>query len=184
MFAAQALLASCAGSSHSPGAPAQVPSPMPAVDAGSSAFGNSMMTGMAGMAASNLMLTYIDDGGIALLPDGAMIYVLFRARPCPPSNMLSYENFGAAFFASYCLRCHSAQKTGADRNDAPVGLNFDDLAFIQSMTEHIWGQAGDSNTTMPAGAPKPTPDERAKLGAWLACGAPGNGTAGDAGTKP
>jgi hypothetical protein len=60
-------------------------------------------------------------------------------------------------------------------------LNFDDLLSIRALAPRIWGQAGDSNITMPAGPPKPLPDERVKLGAWLACGAPGGI---DAGSKP
>jgi mono/diheme cytochrome c family protein len=130
------------------------------------------------------VVTFIDDGGIAVLPDGAMLYVRFDARPCPSGETATYESFGAAFFANYCQRCHSASKRDSARNDAPPGLNFDDLPSIRNLAPRIWGQAGDSNTTMPAGAPKPSAEERVQLGAWLACGAPGTGTgSGDAG-KP
>jgi mono/diheme cytochrome c family protein len=135
-------------------------------------------------ATPKLAVTFIDDGGLAVLPDGAIIYVLFSARPCPSDNGLTYENFGAAFFASYCQRCHSATKQGSDRNDAPSDLNFDDLPSIRALAPKIWGQAGDSNITMPAGAPKPMPDERVKLGEWLACGAPGASSGADAASKP
>lgn len=137
-------------------------------DAAPSGFGNAQDAG----AGPKVVVKFIDDGGIGVLPDGAMIYVTFAARPCPPGNGLSYANFGDAFFGNYCRRCHSAQKLGSDRNDAPVGLNFDDLPTIRMLAARIWSQAGDSNRTMPAGAPLPSSEERTKLGEWLACGAP------------
>jgi hypothetical protein len=139
--------------------------------------GTGVFGGSAGApAAPAPKFTLIADGGIALFSDGAMIYVLFSARPCPKGSTLTYESFGKAFLASYCQRCHSATQMGSDRHDAPPGINFDDQPTVASLAARIWGQAGDSNTTMPAGAPFPTLEERARLGEWLACGAPG-GTA-------
>ncbi|MFI5307635.1 MAG: hypothetical protein ACHQ53_09800, partial [Polyangiales bacterium] len=145
----------------------------PGASDAASPFGNAS----AGAVDAKAAVVLIDDGGLALLPDGATLYAKFWARPCPSGSTLSYENFGSAFFAQYCLRCHSATKQGADRNDAPATLNFDQLDAVRANAERIWGQAGDSNTTMPAGAPRPTPAERAELGEWLACGARGGDAA-------
>jgi hypothetical protein len=172
-----ALLAGCAG--RAAGSPAGAggggsgagDAGVPAAGAGGG-FGN--VSGSSPTGGATRATHFIDDGGIAVLADGAMLYAKFFARPCPSASTLTYDNFGASFFQSYCLRCHSRTKQGTDRNDAPATLNFDQLTDIQVQIERIWGQAGDSNVTMPAGPPKPSPDERARLGEWLACGAPGD----------
>jgi uncharacterized membrane protein len=95
---------------------------------------------------------------------------------CPKTQTLTYANFGQAFMQKYCLRCHSASVQGSARLGAPSDHNFDSLADIRSLAEHIDMNAGSgpggTNTAMPEGDPTPTTDERAKLSEWLACGAP------------
>jgi len=95
---------------------------------------------------------------------------------CPTSSTLTYANFGQDFMATYCTRCHSANLTGASRFDAPVGLNFDTRDEVFAQRVAIDAQAGSGPngtfTTMPNDSPAPTPDERADLAEWLACGAP------------
>lgn len=163
--AALALVASCAacsGNASGAGANAE----QPGQDAGD-AFGNSAGSS----AAHEPPLTLIDDGGAGLLPDGAIVYLALRARPCPMDSALSYENFGQAFFASYCLRCHSAQRQGADRGGAPASLNYDELDAIRMRADAIWSVAADEHTLMPAAGTAPSSSERHLLGDWLACGA-------------
>jgi len=96
---------------------------------------------------------------------------------CPETQTLTYDNFGRAFMQSYCVRCHSSTLVGDEaRMDAPAGHDFDTLAGIQEMTDHIDEQAGSgpaaTNTVMPYSDPSPTLEERKKLSEWLACGAP------------
>lgn len=95
---------------------------------------------------------------------------------CPAASLLTYEDFGKGFMASYCLRCHSKAVTGAARGGAPSDHNFDDLSDIRALSDHIdqYAAAGPAaiNTVMPRGGPTPTEAERRKLGEWLACGAP------------
>ena len=102
---------------------------------------------------------------------------------CLNTQTLTYDNFGSAFFTSYCLSCHSSSKSGEARKDAPTDVNFDSLADIKMHSTQIDIEAAASpkrtNTSMPPGfdqsPPKgtyPSPDERMKLGEWLACGAP------------
>jgi uncharacterized membrane protein len=78
--------------------------------------------------------------------------------------------------ASYCTRCHSSSLQGAARNGAPSDHDFDSLAGIQAMAEHIdeWAAAGPErvNTAMPPSGSKPSEAERRQLGEWLACDAP------------
>ena len=92
---------------------------------------------------------------------------------CPTGSTLTYESFGRAFMEAYCTRCHSSTRTGLAREGAPTGHDFDSLAGILAVAEHIdqhaaAGPAG-TNTEMPPSDPKPTQEEREQLGEWLAC---------------
>ena len=95
---------------------------------------------------------------------------------CPPTQTVSYTNFGKNFLESYCLRCHSVQLTGGDRNGAPEHHNFDTLDLIKDQIEEIDGVAGfgpdSENDRMPPNGATPSDEERRKLAEWLACGAP------------
>jgi uncharacterized membrane protein len=95
---------------------------------------------------------------------------------CPSDNSLTYETFAQGFVEDYCLRCHSSERTGADRNDAPEDVNLDTLAGIRVHLDHIDEHAAAgplaTNEAMPPGNPRPTLAERTMLGQWIACGAP------------
>ena len=86
---------------------------------------------------------------------------------CPPEPTLSYENFGPAFFATNCTRCHGP--------NGPESPHFDKLEQIQANIGEIDKQAAAgpdaTNTFMPEDG-SVTDSERRKLGEWLACGAP------------
>jgi uncharacterized membrane protein len=93
---------------------------------------------------------------------------------CPDdAGVLTYEDFGKPFVEAYCTRCHSSELEGAARNNAPPGHDFDSLAGILLVGEHIDQMAAfgpDSmNDDMPPSGLKPTNEEREKLGQWLAC---------------
>jgi hypothetical protein len=93
---------------------------------------------------------------------------------CPQGSTLTYANFGSDFMGKYCLKCLSA--SASDRGGAPKDVNFDTQAEIQAKKADVDSMAASgpkrTNTVMPDGDPKPSNDERAKLGEWLACGAP------------
>jgi uncharacterized membrane protein len=101
---------------------------------------------------------------------------LSTGSTCPSSSTLTYENFGASFFESYCTRCHSENPSDGSRHGAPVGLNWDDLDTVREHAARIDRLAAmgpdATNTAMPPSAPRPTLGERNDLGEWLACGAP------------
>lgn len=84
---------------------------------------------------------------------------------CPTGSTLTYDNFGRAFFASYCDRCHGSRTS-------PV---MNSLATIRANSTAIDAEAAAgasaTNTSMPEGTPAPTTAERQRLGEWLACGA-------------
>lgn len=109
-----------------------------------------------------------DDGVVFGDPTGAT---------CPDGGTaLTYEGFARPFMESYCLRCHGAAVTGADRQGAPADHNFDTQLEIVSFTDHIDWMAGGGpdaiNTLMPPSGPAPTEAERRQLSEWLACGGP------------
>jgi hypothetical protein len=93
---------------------------------------------------------------------------------CPDGSTLTYDNFGSKFFSSYCLRCHSEKVKGDARMGAPADHNFDSLAEIDLLSMHIDQKAASgpahTNDAMPPSNPKPSLDDRKKLGEWLACG--------------
>jgi uncharacterized membrane protein len=87
---------------------------------------------------------------------------------CPEDGTaLTYDNFGAAFMAEHCNRCHSEGKSGA-----PPDIRFDSLDEIRMHADRIFIRAAGGNVTMPPGPNDPPADERELLAEWLACGAP------------
>ena len=88
---------------------------------------------------------------------------------------LTYENFGQAFFQSYCLRCHSVTNVGdIARNDAPVGINYDTLEGVREFATRIRLRAGELGDMPPLLVPVPRPpeEERLKLIRWIDCDTP------------
>lgn len=91
------------------------------------------------------------------------------AKECETSY-LDYGNFAAAFSADWCRGCHGAAVPEGMRQKAPLDVNFDDLESLRHWNERIRIRAtGDAPTMPPAGGP--SPEERALLAEWLACGA-------------
>jgi cytochrome c5 len=96
---------------------------------------------------------------------------------CPPGGgTLTYASFGKQFFSDYCLSCHSSNVTGLARMGAPADHDFDSYAEVELLIDHIDQKAAkgpsSTNVDMPPSGKRPTEDERAKLGEWIACGAP------------
>lgn len=95
---------------------------------------------------------------------------------CPSTQTLTYDNFGRTFMLANCVRCHSANATGAARKGAPVGVDLDTVEGVRAHSKLVDEYAGagpsGTNTWMPPNEPKPTTEERRQLAEWLACGAP------------
>ncbi|MFP2924528.1 hypothetical protein ACLESO_04790 [Pyxidicoccus sp. 3LG] len=97
---------------------------------------------------------------------------------CPPGGtQLTEQNFGRAFLDTYCTRCHSSARTGAARNGAPPGLDWDQIAIVRANAENMNEEAGvdadgSVNTEMPINDPRPSDAARRQLSEWLICGAP------------
>lgn len=92
---------------------------------------------------------------------------------CPPNNPPTYANFGQAFMAQHCTRCHSKELSGFERNGATPSYDFDTLDGIKARLDTIEMMAAagpkKTNTLMPPGGSEPTEAQRERLGAWIAC---------------
>ena len=94
---------------------------------------------------------------------------------CPTVDPPTYASFGQAFFARYCLDCHSETRLGTDRQNAPAGIDFDTRSLVRMNTSRIDQQAAFGpaamNVLMPPSGfdPLPTEAERVRLGEYIAC---------------
>jgi len=95
---------------------------------------------------------------------------------CPDGSTLTYDSFGRDFMETYCTRCHSSELVGDARMGAPSFHDFDTRFGIEAVSDHIdeTTAAGPAavNLGMPPVDPRPTLDERRRLGEWIACGLP------------
>ena len=90
-----------------------------------------------------------------------------------PCTDLTYDNFAAGFMTTYCTGCHSSALTGADRQGAPEGIDYDTLDGVVAQLERIRVRAVEDGTMPPQAADAtPTADELDQLAEWIDCGAP------------
>ncbi len=82
----------------------------------------------------------------------------------------TWNNFAQGFFQNYCLRCHSSSVTGAARNGAPDGVNFDTYSDVVAESANIRNEV--STAGMPPTPPMPTTTEDQTLVAWIDAGMP------------
>ncbi len=87
---------------------------------------------------------------------------------CLRTPPLSYETFGQGFLEKNCTGCHSSLLPEAQRNDAPLGVDFDSYAGVVQWADRIADRAVDASSTMPPGG-GPTEEDRAMLSEWLSC---------------
>ena len=75
-------------------------------------------------------------------------------------SALTYESFGKGFVDTYCIRCHGATSRV---------FSLDTLESVKSYAARL-ESAVVVNRTMPVGKTLPSDEERARFGAFLACG--------------
>lgn len=79
-------------------------------------------------------------------------------------DLVTYEMDIAPLLEEHCLRCHSITRQGADRNGAPVNLNYDRFQDAV-MWSGLMNQRVQSGTMPPDGAL--SDDERALFQEWI-----------------
>ena len=90
--------------------------------------------------------------------------------PACARSFLRYDNFGSPFIVNWCRDCHSVDLPADMRQQAPAGIDFDNLAEIRHWALAIERTTGAGGSMPPAGGPSPS--ERQMLVEWLDCGAP------------
>jgi hypothetical protein len=91
--------------------------------------------------------------------------------PCPPANVVSWENFAQGWIMRQCLPCHSAELLEGQRADAPLGVDFNTYEDVRFWADNMFLRAAYNHTTMPP-AGGPYPEDRVLFGDWMACQAP------------
>ena len=83
----------------------------------------------------------------------------------------TWANYAQGFFAGYCSRCHASTLTGAARNGAPDGYDWDVEATVRVLASQIRAAVGVDNF-MPPAAPTPSCDERRRIVRWIDAATP------------
>ena len=83
-------------------------------------------------------------------------------------DVLDWDTFAEGYLRSWCLGCHHADLDEAERNGAPIGVDFDTEADALLWGDRILARAtGDAPTMPPAGGS--SPEEAERLADWLVC---------------
>jgi uncharacterized membrane protein len=110
-------------------------------------------------------------GGDAALINGCPSLTAPQANPGDPIDGDTFATFAGPLLQMYCTRCHSTTRTGADRNGAPIGYNWDDEASVRMHLPEMRNAVGVFNF-MPPNDPRPTCAERQRLVRWIDASAP------------
>jgi cytochrome c553 len=84
---------------------------------------------------------------------------------CPP-NSQEQQDSGSFILFTTCIGCHSENLSGADRQGAPPGSNFDNAELIKAQAAEIYERSIDG--TMPPGGGL-NDMQLESLRAYLAC---------------
>ncbi len=108
------------------------------------------------------------DGGLI---NGCPSLTAPQATPGEPIDGDTFATFAGPLLQQYCTRCHSSTLTGAARNGAPVGFNWNDEASVRTHLIEMRNAIGVANF-MPPSAPRPSCAERQRLVRWIDAAAP------------
>jgi cytochrome c5 len=110
-------------------------------------------------------------GDMTMLVNGCPPWTAPLTTPDGGAGGDTWTSFAQPFFASYCTRCHSSTLTGAARNGAPDGYNWDDEAAVRAHVDMIRTAVGVGNF-MPPSDPRPACDDRRRIVRWIDASAP------------
>jgi uncharacterized membrane protein len=116
-----------------------------------------------------------DDGGSAnpdaRIVNGCPALEEPQASPGDPIDGDTWDTYAQQFFADWCTRCHASTLSGADRNGAPTGFDWDVEASVRAQLPRIRNAVGVLNF-MPFTPPDPPCEERARIVRWIDAAAP------------
>lgn len=110
-------------------------------------------------------------GGDAALVNGCPSLSAPQASPGDPIDGDTFTGYAQPMFQQFCTRCHASTLTGAARNGAPVGFDWDVESAVRAQLPRIRGAVGVLNF-MPLNEPRPTCADRQRLVRWIDAGAP------------
>jgi uncharacterized membrane protein len=70
-----------------------------------------------------------------------------------------------------CTNCHSSALTGAARNAAPEGINYDNFGDARNNAELAMHEVFEGEMPLP-GSPQLTEQEKQQIYNWASCGTP------------
>jgi cytochrome c5 len=108
---------------------------------------------------------------LTMLVNGCPTYPGPLATPDGGADGDTWTSFAQGFFAGTCNRCHASTLSGAARNGAPDGYDWDDPAAVRMYAALVRDAVGVSNF-MPPSAPQPSCDDRRRLVRWIDAGTP------------
>ena len=88
---------------------------------------------------------------------------------CATATVPKFSEMGAAW--SKCTACHSATLTGAARQAAPVGINFDNFADARTHAQKAMSEVYEGEMPLP-GQPELTEGEKTQIYNWASCDTP------------
>jgi uncharacterized membrane protein len=89
------------------------------------------------------------------------------------SCSVGYEDFAGPFLLNWCVGCHSSALPEGQRQDAPVGVDFDTLDGLRTFSRLARIHVFEDRTMPPVGGPSPR--ERELFAQWIDCGMPAAG---------
>jgi uncharacterized membrane protein len=107
----------------------------------------------------------------------SVTYVTFEKGFSPPlpgsgtASMIGWDDV-QPLFARHCVACHSPHPANRAFSSPPLGVMFDSYDHARVIAPRIRGVAVDAQIMPLGNTTGMTPAERAKLGEWIARGAP------------
>jgi hypothetical protein len=86
---------------------------------------------------------------------------------CNREPPLTYENFGKGLLARHCGSCHSDFVRGAQRGNAPLGVDFNNWDFVLQWADRIEVRTIQQGDMPPTGTMVQL--EKDRLEEWLQC---------------
>ena len=95
-----------------------------------------------------------------------------QPSPCEDPAVPTWHSFAQGYVRTWCVGCHTASLTGAERQGAPEGLDFDTWSEVHEARDRITARATGESPDMPplGGIAREQVDLFAQ---WLSCGATG-----------
>jgi hypothetical protein len=113
----------------------------------------------------------VSGGDMTLLEHGCVPLTAPVTTPDGGAGGDTWTNYAQGFFAMYCTRCHATTVTGAARNGAPDGYDWDDETSVRAHLDKIRNAVGVGNF-MPFNPPDPSCAERRRIVRWIDADAP------------